>query len=148
MKIRFLALILLAVLQVACGLSGKPALPAGSSIDGYRLINIIPTDAGDAPITLPAACGALEEAVISGYPMMSDAEMVVKIPPNQGYQTRHDLAEVQAFYEQEMAAAGWALTNTHALGPLAELTFTKDGKSVRITLVQTGKIVAVTITDL
>ena len=119
----------------------------GSEMKANRQFDLIPTAPGASPIAPPAGCGTTPPATEQSYPMMDDASMVVQESGQLVYQTNHTLVEAKAFYLTEMVAAGWTKAGETTVGPIVELTFTKDDQTASVTLMQTGAMVTVTVTS-
>ena len=97
----------------------------------------------NAAITIepPAGCGSAG----GDYPVMEGAQNLITAPGSVIYEVAATLDEGIAFYEAEMAAAGYTLTANNNFGSLATLEFSKDGETVTVNLTPTGDTLAVII---
>jgi hypothetical protein len=86
-------------------------------------------------IEVPAGC---DVASAGEFPMLDDAFELTSFGDFLSYKTNKPFAEVVAFYKTEMAAAGWSLTNEFASEPVAQLSFSMDGRDVTISVVEDG----------
>ncbi len=74
----------------------------------------------------PAGC----PMPLPGFPLMPDAASVVREPGMIAYETKHDVAAVAAFYQQEMPGAGFTSEGNPWAGALGtSMRWTRDGRS-------------------
>ena len=88
----------------------------------------------DQPVDIapPEGCSA---AGNSEFPILDDASEINNLGGIMTYKTNKPFADVVSFYKQEMVAAGWALDNEFSAEPVAQLSFSKDSRSVTISIV-------------
>jgi hypothetical protein len=82
-------------------------------------------------ITPPDNC---QSGADSGLPTMPDASGLSNVGGMTIYITPSALADVVAFYNAQMPAAGWTLSNSQDAGAMSMLEFTKDGQTATITM--------------
>jgi hypothetical protein len=70
----------------------------------------------------------------SGLPMMADATGVSNVSGMTLYISPSAIADVAAFYNAQMPAAGWTLSNSQDVGTMSMLEFTKDAQTATITM--------------
>ena len=125
----------------------------GSEMTSELLFDLIPTEESAGLIAPPAGCqegsepsepgsGSGEEFV---FPKMDDASVMTEDSEQLVYQTNHSVDEVTAFYTDQMAAAGWELTDQMSLGSIVDLMFTKGDQEVNVTIMEAGGTVTVTV---
>lgn len=107
------------------GMSGSSGTGEGSWTwelsDANKPIEIVP----------PAGCGGLQ----LDLPMMADAKEKSRFGNMTTYKSDSEVADVVAFYKDELAAAGWSLEGEPiAMGELVMLNFTRDGKTLNVTV--------------
>ncbi|MCI0576279.1 MAG: hypothetical protein L0332_19000 [Chloroflexi bacterium] len=125
------------VVQVVLDGRGTSALLAGDAVtegDIYYELNFTPT-AESLAIAIPAGCPGASE-IESEFPVLEDASQVTAVSGILTYQSNRPFDEIVAFYQEEMAAAGWATANEFIDEPIASFLFTKDGRQVQISVVE------------
>lgn len=110
----------------------------GSEMRSTRLFERIATPAGTAPIAPPAACQAAEALKNFVLPRLPDASIVVETDEELIYQTNASVQAVRDFYQQELTALGWTLSEETTLGGMASLTFTLGSQTISITVLGSG----------
>ena len=112
--------------------TGKDAFFGNSQTEGtirwtYELSNI------NAPITIeaPADCGLSED-----IPVLPDATDQISMGNTTIYNTSRSLKDVIAFFEKELEDRGWVKADESQISAdtMAQLSYTKDKSTLRITL--------------
>ncbi len=98
---------------------------------------------GELGITAPEGCGAAQ----SDYPMLDDATDVFSMAGGLFYNSSHTFDEAMTFYREQMPAAGWTQTIDDVFSTIGTLEYTKDGKTVNISILGSDTGVMVTITE-
>jgi len=96
------------------------------------------------PITIeaPDGCSGAE----GEFPVMPDATDMTTMGGMLTYSSGSSLEEVQAFYQEQMAADGWSeAEDSFISSDTAMLSFTKEGRTATITLSSEGEGVSVLI---
>lgn len=108
-------------------LSGAPELPGqiSYSLDYFDLNQSI-------QVTPLEGCDQTPTEV--NYPVTEDAYELFSIFGTISYKTDLPLEEVVQFYKDEMAAAGWTLSEEFSVGPFAALNFSGESGTVQVTL--------------
>lgn len=111
-------------------LGGLPATATG----GHMVYQVDYSDFNAAiEITAPEGCGGAED---SEYPILDDASNVTSFGDVLSYETATAFGDVVNFYKTEMEAAGYTLDSEFAADPTALLTYSKDGESVMVSVVE------------
>jgi hypothetical protein len=83
-------------------------------------------------ITPPEGCD--QDTAELEYPVTADAYQLSTTFGITSYKSDLPFEEVVQFYRDEMATAGWTLTEEFVSGPIALLSFSGDTGSVQITI--------------
>ncbi|MFM8322870.1 MAG: hypothetical protein ACKOC5_18320 [Chloroflexota bacterium] len=120
----------------------------GTPLTAQHTFEVLPARPGDPPPALPPACQKKLDAAAQGTILLDDAEQVFQAGSSLRYVSRYTLEQAVAFYENELTAAGWSETQRSLFGPSADLTFTREGQALQVTMLQTGSSLAITVTRL
>jgi hypothetical protein len=94
----------------------------------------------DITIAAPEGCSAPVD-----IPKMSDATDVLSISGMTNYTTASSVADVVAFYQAQLPAAGWTAGTADTSGTPATLEFTKGSQTMTITIAGADGKTTVTI---
>lgn len=110
-----------------------PDQPVTASI----LYDYVPAPAEGWNLSAPEAC-ADQSTSGSDYPMMDDAFDSSVMAGLVSYKTAYTLEEVIAFYQEQLPPLGWVEGEASTFGTFGSITFTKDGKTLSITILSNG----------
>lgn len=85
-------------------------------------------------IVPPAGCEQITPEAVPEYPVTADAYQLSSTFGIVSYKSDLPLEEVAQFYRDEMAAAGWTLTDEFSGGPAVLMTFSGEAGTVQVTL--------------
>ncbi len=101
-------------------------------------------------ITLPDICVQAESEGVGNLPVPSNATDVTQFGPMMTFNSSDAPSVVADFYRQELAAAGYELTEESDLGGMFMFTFTKDAQPLNVIITQgegSGSTVVITTED-
>ncbi len=102
----------------------------GSTDEGTITYDLDFTDF-NANIDIPIPAGCEDQATGGGYPMMEDAFETTTMSGMTVYKTNASAADAVTFYKAQLS--DWTIGQEMDIGGTANITFTKDGKTINFT---------------